>query len=106
MVAAAVAVRLRLIAEEARDDDQLIAERLQSGQRGRELEVGAGARGQPFIVDDAIGVVDDAEAARGRGSGRGGGKRGDHRVEQRQARLSPRLLEAPCGAKWLSSSRS
>ena len=39
MVAAAVAVRLGLIGEEARDDNQLVAERLQSGQRGRELKV-------------------------------------------------------------------
>ncbi len=48
MVAAAVAERLGLIGEEAGDDDQCVPERLQTGQRGRELEVGADARGQPL----------------------------------------------------------
>src|SRR5579863_275522 len=85
MVAAAVAVRLSLIAEETRNDEQLFPEWLQSGQCGRELEVRTGACRQPFIVDDPVRMVDHAQAARGRGSGRGGGKRGNHGVEQRQA---------------------
>jgi hypothetical protein len=55
VVAAAVAVRLSLIGEEPRDDNQLVTERLQPGQRRREFKTGAGAGWQPFIVDDAIG---------------------------------------------------
>src|SRR5580692_10773089 len=84
MVAATVTVRLGLIGEEARDDNQLIPERFQWGERGRELEGGAGACRQPFIVDDAVRVIDNSEPARGSGSGCGRGKRGDHRVEQWQ----------------------
>ena len=40
----------------------LSSKRLQPGKRGRELEIGAHALRQPFVVDDAVRMVDDAQA--------------------------------------------
>ena len=85
VIAAAVAERLRLMTGEARDDDQLIPERRERRERRREREVAAHALGQPVLVDDAVGMVDDAEAAHGlRRRLHLRGERRHHRVQQRQ----------------------
>ena len=63
MIAAAVSQGFCLIHEEACYHDQLVSKRLQAGKCGRELEIGAHALRQPFVVNDAVWMVDDAEAA-------------------------------------------
>src|SRR6478752_260180 len=62
MIAAAVSKGLRLVHEQTSDNGQLLAKWLQRGQGGRELKVGADACRQPFVVDDAVRMVDNSEA--------------------------------------------
>ena len=85
MIAAAVSQRLCQVHEEARHNGQLVSKRLQPRKRGRELEIGAHALWQPFVVDDAVRMVDDAQAPdRFRRRLDLGRQRRNHRVEQRQ----------------------
>ena len=85
MIAAAIAERLCLIHGQACHDDQLVLERLQTGKRGRELEVRTRARRQPLVVDDAVRMVDDAQAPDAfRRRSALGRQRRNHGVEQRQ----------------------
>src|SRR5262245_11886267 len=62
MVSAAVAQCFCLIAIKARDNDQLVAKRLQGRKNWRKFELGAHTLWQPLIVDNAVRVVDDAKA--------------------------------------------
>ena len=62
MVSAAVTQRFGLIAGEARNDDQLVAERFQRREHQREFELGADPPRQPLIVDYAVWMVDDAQS--------------------------------------------
>ena len=85
MIAAAVAQGLCLVHREARHNDQLVSKRLQSGKCGRQLEIGAHARRQPFVVNDPVWMVDDTEAAdRFRWRIDRSRQRRNHGVEQRQ----------------------
>ena len=90
MVSPAVAQRLGRLAGQARDHDQLVAERRERRQNRRELEARADALWQPFLIDDAVGMVDDAQPADGLRRGvRGGRERRNHGVEQRQGHRRP-----------------
>ena len=64
MVSAAIAQRFRLIAVESRDDDDLVAERLERGKNRRQLELHACTLREPLILDDAVGMINDTEPAR------------------------------------------
>ena len=67
MIATAVTERLRLMTGETGHDNQLIPERRERCERPREREVATHTLGQPVLVDDAVGMVDDAEATHGPG---------------------------------------
>ena len=90
MIATAVAEGLRLVTGEIGHDDQLIAERLERRQRAREHEVAAHAFRQPVLVDDAVGMVDNAETAdRLRWRLHLRRERRHHRIQQRQRHGRP-----------------
>jgi hypothetical protein len=85
LIAAAVSQSLRQVHEEARHHDHLVSKRLQARKRGRELEVGAHALRQPFVVNDAVWMVDNAQASgRFRRRLHLRRERRNHGVEQRQ----------------------
>ncbi len=85
MIATAVTERLCLVTGEIRDDDQLIAERFEWRQRAREHELTPHTFGQPVLVDDAVRMIDNAEAPdRPRRRLHLSGERRHHRVEERQ----------------------
>ena len=61
VIAAAVSQRLCEIHEEARHDGHLVSKRLESRKCWRELEVGADTLRQPFVVNDAVRMVDNSQ---------------------------------------------
>jgi len=91
-LAAAIADRFGLIAGQPRDHDQLVLELFEALQRERQVEVGAHTSGQPFVINDAVRVIDDAKAFHG--SSRLGRRKGrNHGVQQREGDCCPHTAE-------------
>ena len=86
-MSAALSFTRRFI-RKARDDQEILAKRLERLQDAREHEIFSSLGGRPLIHDDAVRNVHDAEAKRGPCRRVGGRSQGRHHaVEQRQARL-------------------
>jgi hypothetical protein len=83
VIARAVAERIGLQMGQSAQDVDVLAQRLQRLQDGRELETLAGGGGVPLFLNDAVRNVDKAEA-------------------RRRDRCGGKCLEERCGAAMLA----
>ena len=93
MVAGTVAERGAVPMPEAREDQRVLAERLERLHHPRVLEPGAGRRRGPLIHRDAVGHVRECQPDRRFDDVRRAGECGRHRIEHRQRDDGPHSLE-------------